>query len=175
LSGELRRGQARRELDQRERVSERDLDELLRNQRSGTWRQSRRKELSRRGAIQSAEPELGDSRRGEGPDLGLAYAEEHRDAVRIEAARDEGHRSGRSLVQPVGVVDHAQQRLLFRDGRKQTQGAAEGGETLATASARSCRCRPRPGRRARRCAPLSPRRARRRSARTRPRGQRASW
>src|SRR6266511_216480 len=93
------------------------------------------------GAIESAEPELGNSRRGEVSDVGLPYAEEHRDAVSVEAARDEGHRSGRSLVEPVGVVDYAQQRLLLGDGRKQTQGAAEDGEALGDDVRAECQCR----------------------------------
>jgi hypothetical protein len=62
-------------------------------------------------------------------------------AVRIETARDEGHRSGRRLVQPVGVVDHAQKRLLFGDRRKETQGTAEDGETLRDGLAAECQCR----------------------------------
>jgi hypothetical protein len=51
--------------------------------------------------------ELGRSRAGV---LLVAGGEDHRDRLGVEAARDEDEDVGAGVVEPVGVVDHAQQR-----------------------------------------------------------------
>jgi hypothetical protein len=50
----------------------------------------------------------------------IPHGEQHADGISTEAARDEGEHPGRFLVEPLGVVNHAQQRL--RRGRAGQQG-----------------------------------------------------
>ena len=105
-----------------------------------------RQQLLRRCPIESVEPQLGDSGRSEGSAFGLPHAEEHRDAVFIEAAGDERHRGGRGLIEPLGIVDHTQQRLLLGYRREQTQRAAEDGEALSDGVPIECKRRAEGGR-----------------------------
>jgi hypothetical protein len=53
--------------------------------------------------------------------LAGASAEDQGDRLGLEPAGDEGERVGGGLVQPMGVVDHAEQRLLLRGGGEQAE------------------------------------------------------
>ena len=57
-----------------------------------------------------------------------ARGEEHDDAFRVESSRGERERAGRRLVEPVRVVDHAEQRAVFARGSEQAQRRGADGE-----------------------------------------------
>src|SRR5262245_51624485 len=87
-----------------------DLDSLL-------SRQKRRGGLR----IETLEGEGGNISGVEGPDVVLAHAEEHHDPLGVEAARDEEKRLGRCGVEPLRVVDDAENGAAVGEIREQRQ------------------------------------------------------
>ena len=73
------------------------------------------------GVAQSREHQLGQPVRIELSCVALARCDEHGDRIGLQAPRHEYERIGRRAVEPVGVVDHAQQRLRVRGRRQQAQ------------------------------------------------------
>jgi hypothetical protein len=65
--------------------------------------------------VEADEGELGQARRLEAPRLALARGDEQGDGIGLQAPGDEHERLGRGAVEPVRVVDHAQQRLVVGD------------------------------------------------------------
>ena len=68
--------------------------------------------------VEPSELELGNPLRAKAPAAGC---EEHDDAFRLEPPRRERERAGRGLVEPVRVVDHAEERSVVPGGREQAQ------------------------------------------------------
>ena len=116
-AGQLVVGEGGGQLEQGERVAARDADELLAHDRG----QGAVEERRRFGAAQPREPQLGQPRRLEMPRVALARADEHADRIGLQAAGDEDERVGRRPVEPVRVVDDAQQRLLVGRRGEQAQ------------------------------------------------------
>ena len=54
---------------------------------------------------------------------GVAPGEQHRDPLPVESPGRERERPRRGLVEPLRVVEHAQQRAFVRDIRQQTREA----------------------------------------------------
>ena len=79
---------------------------------------------------QRLELQLGEPRHLDALERGVARGSEHGDRLVIDAAGAEGQGLARRLVEPVGVVDHDQQRRLGRDRPDQAQGRGVGGEAV---------------------------------------------
>ena len=106
-----------RQLEQRERVAAGDVDQLVAHDRG----QGAVEQGPRLGVAQPGEPQLGQPVRLERARVALARSDQHGDRVGLQPPGDEHERLGRRAVEPVGVVDHAQQRLVVGHGREQAQ------------------------------------------------------
>ncbi len=71
--------------------------------------------------LERPELELRDPRRLETPQLALAHGYQHRDPFRLEPASHEQQGLGRGVVQPLGVVDTAQDGRLLAGFREEAQ------------------------------------------------------
>ena len=131
------------------------------------------------GVAQPGEPQLGQPVRVELPRVALARPDEHRDRIGLQAPGDEHERLGRRAVEPVRVVDDAQQRLRVGRRREQARDRHRDEEAVLHALGRQPEGAPQRGGSARRAARRRGRgaataagAARRRAARTRPRRRR---
>jgi hypothetical protein len=117
-AGQLRRGQPARELEQGQRVAARLGDDPVAHRR--VKHESRRgvQELARLVGLEPPHFELRQVL--ERPDR-LARREDDPDRLGQQAPRDERQRERRCLIQPLGVVDHAQQRASLAGVREDAQ------------------------------------------------------
>ena len=150
-------GGCRRQLDQRQRVAERRLEQAIRGagrqRAAGVLLEHRRGRL----AVQPLELERGQERVRRRGRLAGAHREQRRDRVGEQPPGGEQDRGERRLVDPVGVVDRDQQRLLLGVGGEQAQRRRADQEAVALDAGRERRAR----RAARRPAAAGCRRARR--------------
>ena len=72
-------------------------------------------------SLQPGQPQLGQAMRIELPCIAFARPDEDRDRIGLQPAGDEHERLGRRAVEPVRVVDDAQQRLRIGGRREQAQ------------------------------------------------------
>ena len=124
-ASELVGGQARRELDQREGISVRALDQAVAERRRELRREQRVSCL----AVETGEPKLRQPL--ESGRLPVARCKEQHDTLRLEAPRRERERLGGRAVEPLSIVHDAKQRLLVRSLREQAQHADGDQETVA--------------------------------------------
>ena len=127
LSGRSRRSGARPvrsssvsaagKLEQGERIAAGGADEVLAHDRG----QRAVEQRSGVGGAQPGEPQLGQPMGIELPRIAVARPDEHRDRIGLQSPRDEHERLGRRAVEPVRVVDDAQQRLRVGGRREQAQ------------------------------------------------------
>jgi hypothetical protein len=110
-------GQHTGQLEQGERIAAGGADELLAHDRG----QRAVEQGGGVGIAQSGEPQLRQPMRVELPCIVLARCDEHRNRIGLQTPRHEDERVGRRAVQPVRVVDHAQQRLRVRGRREQAE------------------------------------------------------
>jgi hypothetical protein len=103
------------QLEQGEWIAAGDADELLAHDRG----QGAVEEACRLGCAQPRERQLGQPGRVEMPRVTLARPDEHGDRIGLQAPGDEDERVGGGAVEPVRVVDHAEQWL--RIGRRREQ------------------------------------------------------
>ncbi len=68
-----------------------------------------------------ATPQLGQPVPLEGACVGLARADEHGDRIGLQAPGDEHERVGRRAIEPMRIVDDAEQRLRVGGGGEQAQ------------------------------------------------------
>ena len=80
-----------------------------------------RQQLSRRSLIQASQPQLGQAFQECRPGSGFPHGEDHHDGVGVQAAGQERQGGGRLVIQPVRVVDQAEQRLGRGAGGQQPQ------------------------------------------------------
>ena len=121
LAGELARGQFAPNLDQRQGVAPgfgHDAITDVVSQRPGG---DDGQKLPGVGVGQTAEAQLGQAVEDRAAAARLTHGEQKSDPVRIKPAGDEGEDLSRLLIQPLGVVDDAQNRMLFRRMREQGQ------------------------------------------------------
>ena len=76
---------------------------------------------SSRGRVEPAKLQLREPGRLEAPNVALASAEEHDDALGFEPPGDEDERVCGCVVEPLGIVDEAQERPIFRGLGEQAQ------------------------------------------------------
>src|SRR5262245_61150237 len=127
---ELRLGEHRWELDQCERVSVSLLDQSIEN-RWGNLDSSLSHQKRRGGLwIETLEGEGGNISGVEGPDVVLAHAEEHHDPLGVEATRDEQKGLGRCDVEPLRVVDDAENGAAVGKLREQRQASGKDEKAL---------------------------------------------
>ena len=92
--------------------------------------------LEHRAGIVAAEPaehELGEAVQAGGDRLAVARRQQQRDRLGAEPAGDEHERVDGRAVEPLEVVDHAQQRLLLRGLGEHAERAGRGEEAIAGA------------------------------------------
>jgi hypothetical protein len=114
---ELVIGEYQRQLEQGERVSPGSADEILTHPRG----QRAVEQGAGVGVAQSGKPQLGQPVRVELAGIVLARCDEHCDRIGVQTPRHEHERVGRRAVEPVRVVDHAQQRLRVCGRGEQAQ------------------------------------------------------
>ena len=120
--------QHRGQLEQRERVAERELEHALGRRRGERGPVEQRKRV---GALEPAEVEPGERLGGERLPLGrLPGGDQQRRAGVLEAAPGVGEALGRGAVEPVRVVDHDQQRPRGGGRADQPEEAGEGRQPL---------------------------------------------
>ena len=124
-SSQLRRLQAAGELEQGERVPLGLGDDPVAHARIEPARGDRGEQLA---GVPVGKPH--DVQFGQALELrrrtGLTDREQHGDGFRVQPARGDGQRLGRRLVEPLGVLDDAQQRLLLGDvGQEAEHGEAD--------------------------------------------------
>ncbi len=71
--------------------------------------------------VEPAQSQLREPGRLEAPNVPFASAEEHDDALGFEPSGDEDERVRGCVVEPLGIVDQAQERLIFRGLGEQAQ------------------------------------------------------
>ncbi len=123
--GPLRRRGAAGELEQGKRVSMGLGDDPVAHALVEPARGHRGQQLTGVSGGKSLEAQLGEAlelrRRA-----GLADRDEHHHGLRVQPARRNRQRLGRCLVEPLGVLDDAQERLLLGDvGQKAEHGEAD--------------------------------------------------
>ena len=135
VARELRGAQRRRQLDERQRVAvgllEQPLADLRRGRRGGV-----REQLGGGRVVEAVDRVRGHVGRLEHAHVALARAEQEHDALGIEPARDELQRVGGPGIEPVGVVDEAQDRLLLGELGQQRQRTGVDEEALLPAAVR---------------------------------------
>ena len=129
----LLRAQRLRDLDERERVSVGQLDQPLGRRLGKAWRPVG-EQRPRSPRCESLDAKVGHPGRLERERVRLARGEENRDLFGVQPPRCERERLGRRIVEPVGVVDDAEQRPLFGGSREQAQHRRADGQAF--------RCRP---------------------------------
>ena len=67
--------------------------------------------------------------------VGLTHREDQADRFRQQAAGDEGERQDGRLVQPLGVIDHTDERLLFSDLGQQAEDGKRDEESIRSGPA----------------------------------------
>jgi hypothetical protein len=122
--GQLRRLQAPGQLEQGERVSVGLGDDPVAHPSVEPARDDRGEQLAGVPGGQALDAELGEAlelrRRA-----GLTDRDENGDGLRVQPARSDCQHLGRRLVEPLGVLDDAQERLLFGDvGQEAENGEA---------------------------------------------------
>ena len=130
---ELGGAQRGRQLDQRERVAVRLLEQALahlRRRRGGRVGE----QLGGRRVVEPLDGVRRHVGRLEHADVALARAEQEHDALRVEAAGDELQGLRRAGVEPVRVVDEAQHRPLLGQLGEQRQAAGVDEEALLAAA-----------------------------------------
>jgi hypothetical protein len=101
------------ELAERQRVALCRRDESVRDVRIDPPARGFLQQRARVGFPESANLELRQEiERIRGAGFGVAEREEHHDRIGVQAAGDEGQDPCGLLVEPVGVIDHEEQRLL---------------------------------------------------------------
>ncbi len=117
-AGQLGRRQAARQLEQRERVAARLGEDAVAHARVEPARRDR---LQQRTRVRIGEPLDAQLRQpaSSTASLGLAHREDDRDPLGQQAAGDEREHLGGGAVEPLGVVDEADERL--RLGRRGEQ------------------------------------------------------
>jgi hypothetical protein len=120
LAGPLPLGEGAGQLEQRKRIPGRRSVQLSHD----PIRQSiSTQQLGGLGTFQAEDDELLDPRRLEGPRVTVSRGEQHRNRVGFEPPREEDQCVRGRRVQPIGVVDQADQRLRLRRGSQQAEGA----------------------------------------------------
>lgn len=121
VTGPLFQGERRGQLDERQRVTlalgQDAVPDVRRQRATGIVQQGRR---GLRG--EAAEPDLGKTGRPE-PVAAVPYRQDQRHPLRLQAPRGEQQGVGRGAVQPLGVVDQAQQGSVAGELGQQGQGA----------------------------------------------------
>jgi hypothetical protein len=120
-TGKLVLAQKARELDQRQRTPRGALDEAVAHLGRKCRLHSLGEQLRRRLGPEALEPELRQAASLEAPRLTVARREEHHDALRLEPPRRKCERVSRRAVEPLRIVDHAQQRLLLGRLREEVE------------------------------------------------------
>jgi hypothetical protein len=132
-TGQLVLAQRGRQLEQRERIAARRRHEA-------------RQDVGRRHPVEPIgeesvgvvvaerlQGELGDAGRREGPEVPLAHGHDHGDRLSLESARGEHERLGRGTIQPLRVVDAAEQRTLLAGLGEQAEQAERDEEAVLDA------------------------------------------
>ena len=132
-AGELPGGQRRRELDQRERVAAGLLEQHVADGRRDRAAGAEADQGLCRVRVQAAELELAQPAGLEAPVAALARAEQHHDALGVESPGDEQQRVGRRRVEPLRVVDQAQDRAALRQLGDERQAGGRDQEAVAGA------------------------------------------
>ena len=121
-AGELPGRESLGKLDEGEGVAGRLTDQAIADGRGDLAIDGVRDELARSGVVEAVEHELGQAA---GVEAGVAHAvasgEEHDDALALQPPRDEQQRVGRRHVEPLRVVDEAQDRPFLGELRQQRQ------------------------------------------------------
>src|ERR687896_1749225 len=121
-------------LEEGEGVSFGSLDEASGHVRCDFDPSPRAQQLCRRLAVESSDIELRDAGSVEGPNITLARGKQQHDPFRLQSSSDEDQRARGRLVQPVGIVDQADERGLFRGLRKQSEDGDRDQEALIAAA-----------------------------------------
>ncbi len=131
---ELRLVERRGQLEQGERVPAGFVDEPLARIRGHGSTDAVVEQRPRRIGSESAQAQHGQTGRPEAARLLLPGREHHGQALRLDPAGGEHQRLGRRVVQPVRVVDDAQDRLLLRGLGQQAQHGERHEEPLLVAA-----------------------------------------
>ena len=114
--GELLARERRRQLQQRQRVAPRDAEQPRAHRRDRARR--RCSSSSRSSAARSSRPpsaQLRQARREQRPGIAVARGQQQRDALGVEAAGDREQHVRRRAVEPVRVVDDAEEAAVVGD------------------------------------------------------------
>jgi hypothetical protein len=129
-AGELRRRERRGHLEQRERVAVRLLDQPVDHGDIDVQAGSAFEQRRRRLGVERADEERGDAGRFETAHVSFSRSEDHEDPLGLEAPCHEQQRVGRGVVEPVRIVDEAQDRTPLRQLREQGQARRRDEEAL---------------------------------------------
>ena len=124
-----------RELDERERVPGRLLDQASAHRRRDP-RADAADQRSGRIGIERRQRQLGDVPSLEPTLVAFARREQEHDSFRLQAPRDEQQRVRRRVVEPLGIVDEAQQGPLLGDVAQQPEHAESDPEAIVRGLAR---------------------------------------
>ena len=132
-AGQLRLGQHRRQLDQSQCVAPRSSDQAFAH--LGTDPYGSAGEQDVRGIrVKSRQIQRRNVVCLEGSHVTLTRGEDERDALRIEAPRDEPQRVSRCGVQPMRVIDDAEDGPAFREFGEERETSREDKEALVASA-----------------------------------------
>jgi hypothetical protein len=133
-AGELRRAQDQGELEKGERITAGSLDEPLASLRGERDVAAAIDQCARRVRMETADGELGQRGRIEASNLALAAGKEQGDTFGSKPPSDECECFGGGVVEPVGVIDEAQNGAALGHLRKQAQDGERDEEELVASA-----------------------------------------